>query len=153
MHTPDSASSRTWFITGASRGLGRAFALAALERGDQVAAAARTIVRQDFDDRYGDRLLALPLDVTDRDAVFAAVNAAVEHFGRLDIVVNNEPFSSCVAVGFDAVQDEDGLHDRGRSAWAAAQLDQDFPGLEGGDRAFAAGADLRVRSVDGLLPA
>ncbi|GAT64396.1 short-chain dehydrogenase [Planomonospora sphaerica] len=80
---------RTWFITGASRGLGRAFALAALERGDRVAAAARTITRQDFDDRYGDRLLALPLDVTARDAVFAAVDAAIEHFGRLDIVVNN----------------------------------------------------------------
>ena len=89
MRTPDTAPSRTWFITGASRGLGRAFALAALERGDHVAAAARTVTRQDFDDRYGDRLLALPLDVTDRDAVFAAVNTAVEHFGRLDIVVNN----------------------------------------------------------------
>ncbi|MEU4330152.1 SDR family oxidoreductase [Nonomuraea dietziae] len=89
MRTPDTVSSRTWFITGASRGLGRAFALAALERGDQVAAAARTITRQDFDDRYGDRLLVLPLDVTDRDAVFTAVNSAVEHFGRLDIVVNN----------------------------------------------------------------
>ncbi|MBG0823563.1 SDR family oxidoreductase [Planomonospora sp. ID91781] len=80
---------RTWFITGASRGLGRAFALAALERGDRVAAAARTIARQDFDDRYGDRLLALPLDVTARGDVFAAVNTAIEHFGRLDIVVNN----------------------------------------------------------------
>ncbi|GGT00256.1 short-chain dehydrogenase/reductase [Planobispora rosea] len=80
---------RTWFITGASRGLGRAFALAALERGDRVAAAARTITRQDFDDRYGDRLLALPLDVTARDGVFAAVDTAIEHFGRLDIVVNN----------------------------------------------------------------
>ncbi|GAA2670463.1 SDR family oxidoreductase [Nonomuraea recticatena] len=89
MRTPDTVSSRTWFITGASRGLGRALALAALERGDQVAAAARTITRQDFDDRYGDRLLVLPLDVTDRDAVFTAVNSAVEHFGRLDIVVNN----------------------------------------------------------------
>lgn len=89
MRTPNTASPRTWFITGASRGLGRAFALAALERGDQVAAAARTITRQDFDDRYGDRLLALPLDVTDRDAVFTAVNTAAEHFGRLDIVVNN----------------------------------------------------------------
>ncbi|MBB3724724.1 SDR family oxidoreductase [Nonomuraea dietziae] len=89
MRTPDTVSSRTWFITGASRGLGRAFALAALERGDQVAAAARTITRQDFDDQYGDRLLVLPLDVTDRDAVFTAVNTAVEHFGRLDIVVNN----------------------------------------------------------------
>ncbi|MFG1964027.1 SDR family oxidoreductase [Nonomuraea sp. NPDC049028] len=89
MRTADTASSRTWFITGASRGLGRAFAVAALERGDQVVAAARTITRQDFDDRHGDRLLTLVLDVTDRDAVFAAVHTAVEHFGRLDIVVNN----------------------------------------------------------------
>ncbi|MEU8148720.1 SDR family oxidoreductase [Nonomuraea sp. NPDC048901] len=89
MRTADTASSRTWFITGASRGLGRAFAIAALERGDQVVAAARTITRQDFDDRHGDRLLTLVLDVTDRDAVFAAVYTAVEHFGRLDIVVNN----------------------------------------------------------------
>ncbi|MFF0308918.1 SDR family oxidoreductase [Streptosporangium sp. NPDC004379] len=89
MRTPATASPRTWFITGASRGLGRAFALAALESGDRVVAAARTVTRQDFGDRYGDRLLALPLDVTDRAAVFAAVNTAVEHFGRLDIVVNN----------------------------------------------------------------
>ncbi|RKN32175.1 SDR family oxidoreductase [Micromonospora musae] len=84
-----SPAPRTWFITGASRGLGRAFAIAALERGDRVAAAARTISRHDFDERHGDRLLALTLDVTDRAAVFAAVETAVEHFGRLDIVVNN----------------------------------------------------------------
>ncbi|NYH42567.1 NAD(P)-dependent dehydrogenase (short-subunit alcohol dehydrogenase family) [Micromonospora jinlongensis] len=80
---------RTWFITGASRGLGRAFTDAALERGDRVVAAARTITRDGFDERHGDRLLALTLDVTDRAAVFAAVATAVEHFGRLDIVVNN----------------------------------------------------------------
>ncbi|TMR93310.1 SDR family NAD(P)-dependent oxidoreductase [Nonomuraea basaltis] len=60
-----------------------------MERRDRQVAASRTITRQDFDDRYGDRLLALPLDVTDRDAVFTAVNTAIEHFGRLDIVVNN----------------------------------------------------------------
>ncbi|GAA4607440.1 SDR family oxidoreductase [Actinoallomurus liliacearum] len=89
MRTPATSSSRTWFITGASRGLGRAFALAALERGDQVVAAARTIRAQDFDGRYGNRLLTLALDVTDRAAVFAAVHAAVARFGRLDIVVNN----------------------------------------------------------------
>ncbi|MET7821494.1 SDR family oxidoreductase [Micromonospora zamorensis] len=80
---------RTWFITGASRGLGRAFTDAALDRGDRVVAAARTIARGDFDERHGDRLLTLTLDVTDRAAVFAAVATAVEHFGRLDIVVNN----------------------------------------------------------------
>ncbi|MBQ0981892.1 SDR family oxidoreductase [Micromonospora sp. M61] len=80
---------RTWFITGASRGLGRAFTDAALDRGDRVVAAARTIARGDFDERHGDRLLTLTLDVTDQAAVFAAVATAVEHFGRLDIVVNN----------------------------------------------------------------
>ncbi|MET8234188.1 SDR family oxidoreductase [Micromonospora sp. NPDC005298] len=80
---------RTWFITGASRGLGRAFADAALDRGDRVVAAARTIAQGDFDERYTDRLLALTLDVTDRAAVIAAVDTAVAHFGRLDIVVNN----------------------------------------------------------------
>ncbi|GAB3853149.1 SDR family oxidoreductase [Micromonospora andamanensis] len=84
-----STTPRTWFITGASRGLGRAFAVAALEGGDQVVAASRTVTREDFDERYGDRLLTLRLDVTDRAAVFAAVTTAVEHFGRLDIVVNN----------------------------------------------------------------
>ncbi|MGW9193431.1 SDR family oxidoreductase [Micromonospora chersina] len=89
MRTSSSTPTRTWFITGASRGLGRAFAIAALERGDRVVAAARSIARNDFDERYGDRLLALRLDVTDRAAVFAAVATAVEHFGRLDIVVNN----------------------------------------------------------------
>ena len=64
-----------------------------------------------------------------------------------------EPFSSCVAVGFDVVKHEDGLHDRGCAAWAAAQLGQDVPGLERGDRALTASADLRMRPVDGLLPA
>jgi hypothetical protein len=50
-------------------------------------------------------------------------------------------------------QNEDGLHDRGCPAWAAVQLGQDLAGFEYGDRAFAAGADLRVGAVDGLLPA
>ncbi|MET8312411.1 SDR family oxidoreductase [Micromonospora sp. NPDC005173] len=89
MRTSSGTAPRTWFITGASRGLGRAFTVAALERGDRVVAAARTIARDDFDERHGDRLLVLRLDVTDRPAVFAAVATAVEHFGRLDIVVNN----------------------------------------------------------------
>ncbi|WP_433535041.1 SDR family oxidoreductase [Micromonospora sp. CA-249363] len=80
---------RTWFITGASRGLGRAFADAALDRGDRVVAASRTVSSDDFDERHADRLLTLRLDVTDRTAVLAAVADAVAHFGRLDVVVNN----------------------------------------------------------------
>ncbi|MEU5724604.1 SDR family oxidoreductase [Micromonospora sp. NPDC047738] len=89
MRTSSSPAPRTWFISGASRGLGQAFTVAALERGDRVVAVARTIDRGDFDERHGDQLLTLALDVTDRAAVFAAVATAVEHFGRLDIVVNN----------------------------------------------------------------
>jgi NAD(P)-dependent dehydrogenase (short-subunit alcohol dehydrogenase family) len=83
-------TTKTWFITGASRGFGREWSIAALERGDSVAATARdTATLDDLAAKYGDRLLPLQLDVTDRDADFAAVATAHEHFGRLDVVVNN----------------------------------------------------------------
>ena len=63
---------RTWFITGSSRGFGE-WAIAALERGENVAATARdTGSLDDLVDQFGDRILPLKLDVTDREAVFAA---------------------------------------------------------------------------------
>ena len=83
-------SEKVWFITGTSRGFGREWTIAALERGDKVAATARnTDSLADLVDKYGEAILPLALDVTDRDADFAAVKAAHDHFGRLDIVVNN----------------------------------------------------------------
>ncbi len=82
--------SKVWFITGASRGFGREWAIAALDRGDRVAATARDVsTLDDLRDRFGDAVLAMTLDVTDRAADFAAVQRAHDHFGRLDIVVNN----------------------------------------------------------------
>src|ERR1700749_4643966 len=78
---------KTWFITGASRGFGRIWAQAALARGDRVAATARDV--STLDALHGENFLPLTLDVTDRAADFAAVQAAHEHFGRLDVVVNN----------------------------------------------------------------
>jgi NAD(P)-dependent dehydrogenase (short-subunit alcohol dehydrogenase family) len=82
--------SKTWFITGASRGFGREWTIAALERGDTVAATARdTATLDDLVAQFGDKLLPLKLDVTDREAVFAAVKDAHDRFGRLDVVVNN----------------------------------------------------------------
>jgi NAD(P)-dependent dehydrogenase (short-subunit alcohol dehydrogenase family) len=83
-------SEKVWFITGASRGFGREWAIAALDRGDKVAATARdTATLADLADKYGAALLPIRLDVTDREADFAAVEQAHDHFGRLDIVVNN----------------------------------------------------------------
>ena len=83
-------TSRTWFITGTSRGFGREWTKAALERGDHVAATARDAsTLDDLKAEHGDALLPLVLDVTDREAAFGAVRQAHEHFGRLDIVVNN----------------------------------------------------------------
>ena len=82
--------SKTWFITGASRGFGREWAEAALERGDKVAATARnTETLDNLVDKYGDAILPIKLDVTDHDSDFAAVRKAAEHFGSLDVVVNN----------------------------------------------------------------
>jgi NAD(P)-dependent dehydrogenase (short-subunit alcohol dehydrogenase family) len=83
-------TSKVWFITGASRGFGRAWAQAALERGDRVAATARDLVTlKPLVDAYGEGVLPLLLDVTDRRAAFAAVDEAAQHFGQLDVVVNN----------------------------------------------------------------
>jgi NAD(P)-dependent dehydrogenase (short-subunit alcohol dehydrogenase family) len=83
-------ASKTWFITGTSRGFGREWAIAALERGDTVAGTARDpSTMDDLSERFGDALLALELDVTDRAAAFDAVRRAHERFGRLDVVVNN----------------------------------------------------------------
>ena len=109
--------SRVWFITGASRGLGKQWALAALDRGDRVAAAARDIsALATLRDVYGEAVEPIRLDVTDRAACFAAVRAAHDRFGRLDIVVNNAGYGQ---YGFIEELDEQ---------QARAQLDTNFFG-------------------------
>lgn len=81
---------KTWFITGTSRGFGREWAIAAMERGDRVAATARKLsTLDDLSKKYGDLLLPIQLDVTDHDACFAAVKKAHDKFGRIDVVINN----------------------------------------------------------------
>jgi NAD(P)-dependent dehydrogenase (short-subunit alcohol dehydrogenase family) len=91
--------SKVWFVTGSSRGLGRNFVEAALSRGDKVAATARST--QSLDElvaAYGDAVLPLELDVIDKAAVFESVKQAREHFGRLDVVVNNAGYAQIGAV-------------------------------------------------------
>src|SRR5687768_4960464 len=83
-------ASKVWFITGTSRGFGRVWAEAALARGDKVAATARDVkTLTSLVDRFGDNLAALPLDVTDRKAVFSTVAETRRRFGRIDVAINN----------------------------------------------------------------
>ena len=82
--------SKVWFITGTSKGFGRVWAEAALERGDRVAATARNAdTLTPLVDTYGENVLPLALDVTDKAAIDAAIKQTHERFGRLDVVVNN----------------------------------------------------------------
>lgn len=82
--------SKTIFITGASRGFGRIWAEAFLERGDKVAATARNIeTLNDLKAKYGDAVLPIQLNVDNRTEAFDAVNKAAAHFGKLDVVINN----------------------------------------------------------------
>lgn len=80
----------TWFITGCSTGLGRSLAQALLERGENVVVTARDESKvQDLVDAFPTSALALALDVTVADQVSAAVRAAEERFGGVDVLVNN----------------------------------------------------------------
>ncbi|MBP1157959.1 NAD(P)-dependent dehydrogenase (short-subunit alcohol dehydrogenase family) [Rhodococcus sp. PvR044] len=90
---------RTWFITGAGRGLGHAFATAALDAGDRVVATARDATTLlNLEAAHPGRVAALRLDVTDRDAAAEAVARAVDRFGRIDVVVNNAGYGLMGAV-------------------------------------------------------
>jgi NAD(P)-dependent dehydrogenase (short-subunit alcohol dehydrogenase family) len=109
--------SKVWFVTGSSRGLGRALVEVALEAGDRVAATARNPERlQDLPDKYGDAALVLRLDVTDYDAAARVVAQAKETFGRIDVVVNNAGYA-------DLASFEDTTIDSFRK-----QIDTDFYG-------------------------
>lgn len=85
---------KVWFITGASRGFGRVWAEAALKRGDKVAATARKLESIDaLNQQFGDNVLTLELDVTNEAQAKDAVQKAYDHFGKLDIVLNNAGYS------------------------------------------------------------
>jgi NAD(P)-dependent dehydrogenase (short-subunit alcohol dehydrogenase family) len=81
---------KTIFITGASRGFGKLWAEAFLKRGDKVAATARNLDSiKDLVQQYGDAILPIQLDVNNREACFAAVKQANDHFGTIDVLINN----------------------------------------------------------------
>ncbi|WP_228450689.1 SDR family NAD(P)-dependent oxidoreductase [Chryseolinea soli] len=82
--------SKTIFITGASKGFGRIWATAALERGDNVIATARRVEDlNDLKQQFGSSVLAIQLDVRNKAAGAGALRKSLEHFGSLDVVINN----------------------------------------------------------------
>ncbi|MEU6032711.1 SDR family NAD(P)-dependent oxidoreductase [Streptomyces tauricus] len=86
---------QTWFITGSSRGLGRALVRAALEAGDLVAASARNTEQlTDLVAEFGDRIRPIRLDVTDPEAARTALAEAKQHFGHIDVLVNNAGYAN-----------------------------------------------------------
>jgi NAD(P)-dependent dehydrogenase (short-subunit alcohol dehydrogenase family) len=104
--------SKVWLVTGSASGLGRNIAEAVLASGDRLVATARDPRRlEDLVAKYGDQVRTAPLDVADENAAYAAVQAAVERFGRLDVVVNNAgygdvaPFEQLSSERFKAVVD------------------------------------------------
>ncbi|PJJ65556.1 SDR family NAD(P)-dependent oxidoreductase [Compostimonas suwonensis] len=91
--------SQVWFVTGSSRGLGRAVVEEALAAGHRVVATARsTASLSELAERHGERMLVLPLDVTDRARADEAVQAAITRFGHLDVVVNNAGYANIAPI-------------------------------------------------------
>lgn len=109
---------KTVFITGASRGFGKLWAEAFLQRGDKVAATARNLsALDDLKAKYGDSLLPVQLDVTDRAAVFQATEKVANHFGSIDILINNAGYGLF------------GTLEESTEAQARAQMETNFFGL------------------------
>ncbi|MFJ2647552.1 SDR family NAD(P)-dependent oxidoreductase [Streptomyces sp. NPDC087420] len=138
---------KTWFITGTSRGFGRHWAEAALERGDRVTATARDLTTlEPLAERHGDRVLTLALDVTDKAAVDAAVSRAAEHFGALDVVVNNAGFMQFGAV--EEVGEEQARQQIETNFFGALWVTKAAVPLL---RARGGGSIIQVSSVGGVL--
>ena len=98
--------SRVWFITGCSTGFGRALTEAVLEQGEIVVATARQPDKlNDLVLKYGNRILAVPLDVTQSLDIQTAVSQAIATFGRIDVLVNNAGYGVFGAV--EEVSDAD----------------------------------------------
>ncbi|AZS82940.1 SDR family NAD(P)-dependent oxidoreductase [Streptomyces griseoviridis] len=97
---------QTWFVTGSSRGFGRALVRAALDAGDTVAATARR--PEQLDDlvaEFGDRIAPIALDVTDPGAARAALEEARKRFGRIDVLVNNAGYANVSPIETTAEDD------------------------------------------------
>jgi NAD(P)-dependent dehydrogenase (short-subunit alcohol dehydrogenase family) len=138
----------TWFVTGASRGLGLALVTALLRRGDRVAATTRSAARltDALGDTNTDKLLALEVDLVDESAVTTAIAQTIERFGGIDVVVNNAGYGYLGAIEETTDADVRRMFDvQVIGAWNV--LRAVLPHL----RAARSGHILNVSSILGLL--
>lgn len=111
-NTTATTKEKVWFITGCSRGFGKIWTEAALERGDKVAATARNVASLNpLKEKYGKQVLTLPLDVTRPDQINTAVQSAIEYFGRLDIVINNAGYALVGTIEESSAEDIRALYE------------------------------------------
>ena len=97
---------RTWLITGSSRGLGMALARAVLASGDRLVATARDPgALADLTSLGADRVILMPLDVTDAAAAARVVSNAVAHFGGLDILFNNAGYVNVAPIEDTSIEE------------------------------------------------
>ena len=140
------ASNKVWFITGTSKGFGRIWAEAALQRGDKVAATARNVdTLNDLKEKYGDLVLPIQLDVRDRQSDFDAVQKAHEHFGSLDIVINNAGYGHFGAI--EEVTEEEARNQLETNLFGALWITQAALPIM---REQGSGHILQVSSIGGI---
>jgi NAD(P)-dependent dehydrogenase (short-subunit alcohol dehydrogenase family) len=138
---------QTWFITGSSRGLGRALTQAALEAGDRVAATARQPAQlDDLVADYGERIHPISLDVTDATAAQLAIADAHRQFGRLDVIVNNAGYANVSPI--ETTGDEDFRTQFETNFWGVYNVSKAaIPVL----RAQGGGLVMQISSVGGRV--
>ncbi len=140
-------TNKVWLITGASTGLGRVLAEQVLAAGGSVVATARKPEQLALlHEKYGQQALVLALDVTDEDSVENALAAAVEHFGRIDVLVNNAGYGLVGAI--EEANDEDIRAEFETNVFGLLRVTRAvLPGM----RAQRSGHILNLSSIGGLI--
>lgn len=136
-----------WLITGCSTGIGREIARAALEAGHQVVVTARKVEAvQDFVTDFGALAVAVPLDVTDKSQITAAVATAQDAFGGIDVLVNNAGYGYLSAVEEGESDEIRALFDTNYFSVVDA-IQAVLPGM----RAQGSGYIINISSMTGLV--
>ena len=141
------SGNQVWLISGCSTVIGREIAIAALNAGDRVALTARRPESvADLVERYGERAIALALDVTDKDEIASAVSQAIERFGRIDVLVNNAGYGYVSSVEEGVDEDVRSMFDT--NLFGAIELIKAvLPGM----RARRDGYIVNISSMTGLV--